>query len=396
MINKTSLRKFAFFFVLYELTTYLSNDMIMPAMLQVVNEFNAPISKMILALTYFVIGGSLLQMFLGPLAERYGKKLVLLSGNVFFLITTLAILFSTTIDYFLLSRFFQGMGICFIFIGYAAIHESSDAVEAVKITSLLANIAIFAPLAGPVLGSALAKIFHWQAVFIFTLLLGLTALFGLCLYMPNQVAEVKSAVNLKKTISSYKNILRSRVFMLGIFIAGITIVPLTGWIGLSPVILMQTMHQSYAVYIGFQIIIFSGFIISSFMIQKIAGRISFKKIIRCGNILALIGIVGAAIFCANPNVFIAFMFVYALGYGLFNGSVIRIALMSTGESSGLSSACMSLLYCIYISLGLEIYNVLGSHFQFTLSSYAYINVLLGVIAFICLLRFAKCTEVSET
>ena len=45
MINKTSLRKFAFFFVLYELTTYLSNDMIMPAMLQVVNEFNAPISK---------------------------------------------------------------------------------------------------------------------------------------------------------------------------------------------------------------------------------------------------------------------------------------------------------------------------------------------------------------
>ena len=47
------------------------------------------------------------------------------------------------------------MGICFYFIGYAAIHESSDAVEAVKITSLLANIAIFAPLAGPVLGEVL-------------------------------------------------------------------------------------------------------------------------------------------------------------------------------------------------------------------------------------------------
>ena len=46
--------------------------------------------------------------------------------------------------------------------------------------------------------------------------------------------------------------------MLGIFIAGITIVPLTGWIGLSPVILMQTMHQSYAMYIGFQIIILAG------------------------------------------------------------------------------------------------------------------------------------------
>ena len=90
------------------------------------------------------------------------------------------------------------------------------------------------------------------------------------------------------------------------------------------------------------------------------------------------------------------MFIYALGYGLFNGSVIRISLMSTGESAGLSSACMSLLYCIYISLGLEIYNVLGNHFQFTLSSYAYINVLLGVIAFICLLKFVKYTEVSET
>ena len=40
-------------------------------------------AKMILALTYFVIGGSLLQMFLGPLAERYGKNWSYLAETYF-------------------------------------------------------------------------------------------------------------------------------------------------------------------------------------------------------------------------------------------------------------------------------------------------------------------------
>ena len=56
---------FATFLVLYEFLTYVANDMIMPGMLQVVNSFNAPESTVATSLTFYILGGASLQIFLG-------------------------------------------------------------------------------------------------------------------------------------------------------------------------------------------------------------------------------------------------------------------------------------------------------------------------------------------
>ncbi|HEX8955882.1 MAG TPA: MFS transporter, partial [Burkholderiaceae bacterium] len=56
--NKKQLWSFAVFFVLYELIIYLSNDMIMPAMLQVVADFHAADSDIALSLSLYILGGS--------------------------------------------------------------------------------------------------------------------------------------------------------------------------------------------------------------------------------------------------------------------------------------------------------------------------------------------------
>lgn len=379
------------FFILYELTVYLSNDMIMPAMLQVVNEFHASNSNIAFSLSLYVLGGSMLQIFLGPIADRIGKRKVMLAGNALFLLATVCIPFASSMSEFLAARFFQGMGSCFIFIGYATIHELFDDTDAVKLSTILSNTAVFAPLIGPVIGSGMISLFDWRYIFAISLLLGAIAWIGLYRTMPTGPTK-PGPFNVAAIRHSYLAILGNRQFMSGILIAGLAITPLTAWIGLSPVIVMEHMHQSYGVYIVYQCVIFSGFILSTFAIQKLDANFSMGKLVRQGANLALLGMLGAGLMHQHGHLFIVCMFVFSAGFGLFNGALIRIALTATGESMSLTSSAMSLLYCLYISLGLGVYNLVGEKFDYSLSSYALLNVPFGLLIYCALLRFLRTHE----
>lgn len=112
-------------------------------------------------------------MALGPLSDRIGRRPVMLAGVVWFIVTCLAILLAQNIEQFTLLRFLQGISLCFIgAVGYAAIQESFEEAVCIKITALMANVALIAPLLGPLVGAAwihvlpqegcLSCLPHWQ------------------------------------------------------------------------------------------------------------------------------------------------------------------------------------------------------------------------------------------
>lgn len=79
----------------------------------------------------------------------------MLAGVVWFIVTCLAILLAQNIEQFTLLRFLQGISLCFIgAVGYAAIQESFEEAVCIKITALMANVALIAPLLGPLVGAA--------------------------------------------------------------------------------------------------------------------------------------------------------------------------------------------------------------------------------------------------
>lgn len=79
----------------------------------------------------------------------------MLAGVAYFVVMCLAILLAQTIEQFTLLRFLQGVSLCFIgAVGYAAIQESFEESVCIKITALMANVALIAPLLGPLAGAA--------------------------------------------------------------------------------------------------------------------------------------------------------------------------------------------------------------------------------------------------
>lgn len=394
MNSRKSVILFAVFFIIYEFNTYIANDMIMPGMIQVVTEFNSPVENIAKSLSLFIIGGSCLQLFLGPLCDRYGKRNILLIGNVLFLIASLIIPFVANINQFLAARFFQGMGLCFIFIGYAMIHELFNDEEAVKLTSLVSNISVFAPLIGPVIGSAIIIAFNWRYIFIVTAILAIVSLIGLTKNMPNNKPKQK-AMSFQEIISTYKNIARTRMLIQGGLIIAVICLPMISWIGLAPILVMQIMGKSYSAYVIYQSLVFGGFIISSVSIQFIAGRISFHKLITGGTIIALLGLIISFIGHSSNHFFIAGMFISSFGIGLFNGSIFRIAITSTGLSNSMSAATLNIIQSSILALGLEVLNKLGNYYHYSVFSFTALNLIAGIAMIILCFNYASLVKTRK-
>ncbi|WP_440530568.1 MFS transporter, partial [Serratia nevei] len=171
--------------VLFEFATYIGNDMIQPGMLAVVADFNAGEEWVPTSMTAYLAGGIFLQWLLGPLSDRRGRRPVMLAGVAFFIVACLAILLVTTIEQFIAMRFLQGIGLCFIgAVGYATIQESFEESVCIKITALMANVALIAPLLGPLAGAALIHVAPWQSMFVLFAALAAIAFYGLWKAMP--------------------------------------------------------------------------------------------------------------------------------------------------------------------------------------------------------------------
>lgn len=388
MNNRKNLILFAVFFIIYEFNAYISNDMIMPGMIKVVTEFNSPVENIAKSLSLFIIGGSSLQIFLGPLCDRYGKRNVLLVGNIFFLIASGVIPFVLNIDQFLAARFFQGFGLCFIFIGYAMIHESFDDKSAVKLCSLVSNISVFAPLIGPVIGSAIILAANWRYVFIITAILAVTSLIGLTKNMPNSKPN-REVMNFKEIMQTYLKIIRTRALIQGGLIIATAALPMIAWIGLAPILVMKTMGKSFGYYIVYQTLVFGGFILSSISIQFMAGKISFYKLITRGSLLAVLGLTISLVFSSIHLVFILGLFLASFGIGIFNGSIFRIAITATGQSNSMSAASLNIIQSSVMAAGLEILNLLCSKFGYSLFGFALLNLGAGIILLLLCFNFAK-------
>ena len=82
--------------VLYEFSTYIGNDMIQPGMLSVVAVFGVGNEWVPTSMTAYLAGGMFLQWLLGPLSDRIGRRPVMLTGVVWFIVTCLATLLAQT------------------------------------------------------------------------------------------------------------------------------------------------------------------------------------------------------------------------------------------------------------------------------------------------------------
>ncbi|XBS69736.1 MFS transporter [Acerihabitans sp. KWT182] len=345
--------------VLFEFAVYIANDMIQPGMMTVIESFNAGREWVPTSMTAYLAGGMMLQWLLGPLSDRRGRRPVMLAGVVFFIAACLGILLVNTIELFIAMRFLQGFGLCFIgAVGYATIQESFEEAVCIKITALMANVALIAPLLGPLAGSFIVRFASWQWMFVLFAVLAAIALAGLWRAMPETASRMGESLSAVGLWRDYKSVLANRQFIYGAMAIGLACLPLLSWLAQSPVILMGDEGLTPMEYGILQMPVFGALIIGNFTLARLSGGHPVERLIKLGMAPIIGGLTLAAVATlCSPRAYLwmtAGMSLYAFGIGIANAGLYRLTLFSSTMSKGTVSAAVGMLTMVVYTLGIEL------------------------------------------
>lgn len=188
-------------------------------------------------------------------------------------------------------RFLQGFGLSVIAaVGYAAIQETFEERDAIKVMALMANISLLAPLIGPVVGAFLIDHVSWHWGFIGIAFLAFLSWFGLKAKMPARQNSIP-----KKPLSyiwdDYKNVLKNKTFMGMTLGLPMIAMPLMLWIALSPVMLVEELGLSSMQYGLAQFPVLGGLILGNIVLIRVIDRLALGKTVLIGLPLMLLGTV---------------------------------------------------------------------------------------------------------
>ncbi|WP_236196678.1 MFS transporter [Pseudomonas glycinae] len=399
LINLPPLRALGFCLAitLFEWLTYMASDMVMPAMLNVTQDLGADTAHIPNAFNLYLIGGVCLQWLIGPLSDRFGRRPLLLAGCALFGATCAATVATPGIEVFNALRLLQGMGLGFVVaVSYPALQEVFCEADAVRLMALLGNVALLSPLLGPLLGSLLLEWLSWRELFLGLGLIATLTWIGLYACMPETIGVVRHdggqqapiPFSLGQLSSRYLALLRNRRFV-GICLAlGLMSLPLIAWIGLAPLLLVQLLGLTTREYALWQIPVFSAVIVGNLILDRLLASRDLPQLIRLALwpfCLGLLTLIAAALTSLSLAGLMTGLALYAVGLGMSNAALYRLALFSSDDSKGLVSASIGMISIAVMGVGGSLIAAIGGGTR--LESFAIWAALGGLLSLPLLYRF---------
>jgi DHA1 family multidrug/chloramphenicol efflux transport protein-like MFS transporter len=170
-------------------------------------------------------------------------------------------------------------------------------------------------------------------------------------------------IHLRSLLAGYAQLLGNRRFVAGSAALGLVGLPLIGWIGLSPVLLIHDEGLSTLEYALWQLPVFGGLIMGNLVINRIADRYPLTSLVRGALWPFLAGLLGMMLgtwLLPSVATLVAGMSVYALGLGIANAVLYRMTLFSSEQSKGLVSAMLGMITIALLGLGGALLAMLGA------------------------------------
>lgn len=356
---------------LFTMIVYIGNDLVLPAMLRVTQDFGVGPEWAPSSMSAYLLGGALLASFWGPVSDQLGRRKVFLAGAVFFIVCCLLILLTQSIEQFMVLRVLQGTALTLIAaVGFATVQEAYEELQAVKVMALMANISLLAPLLGPIVGAVMIEYVSWHWGFVAIAVCAAFSVYGLYKYMPETVdLTQRQHRSIAAVIKDFLAIYTNKRFMILALSGPIIGLPVMLWISLSPVFLIEELKLTNFGYGLSQVPVLGALIAGNLLLAKFVDRYALGKTVIIGFILMGIGsvILLLGLFLTDYLLWslILGMSVIAVGEGLSYAVMYRFALMASDIAKGTVAAAMATVVMVFFSLMIELTKYMYLWFSFT-------------------------------
>lgn len=334
----------------------LSLNMFLPSLANIADDLATDYATVSLAISGYLAVTAVIQLVVGPLSDRFGRRPMILAALCLFTGASLGCALSTDVWAFLAFRMLQGGIVSGFALAMAIVRDTRSERAAASLLGYISMAMGVAPMLGPMLGGVLDTAFGWRSSFYFYAISG-TLLFILCvidLGETNPQAPSEKAEDRETVITLLKEPLFWAFSLCNTFSVGAFFIFLTG----APLVASKVFGMS-AAELGFYIgTITAGFIVGGFISGRFGPRFQLTTLVIVGRLIACAGLtIGILLLLAghlSPTLFFGSTIAVGLGNGLTtpncNAGLISVRPKLAGSAAGLNGALVLAVGAILTTL----------------------------------------------
>jgi DHA1 family bicyclomycin/chloramphenicol resistance-like MFS transporter len=330
--------------VLLASISMLAMNSFLPSLPSMATHFGTTTAIMGLSVAIYLGSSAVLQILVGPLSDKIGRRPALLWSLGIFIFASFACVFAQDTAVFMTLRAIQAFAACTMVLSRAIVRDTNDTqTSASKIAYIAMGMAI-TPMFAPALGGFLDNWFGWQANF--WMLGGVGTLIWILTYFDQGETVPPSTEGFREQLKEYPELLTSRRFwgycLASAFSGGAYFAYLGGGPFVGSVVFNLSPEQ-LGIYFGTPAI---GYFAGNFISGRYSVRFGIDAMILSGLNIILVGMTLSLILSylgyASVNSFFGFMIFVGLGNGLClpnaTAGMLSVRPHLAGAASGLGGS----------------------------------------------------------
>ena len=321
-------------------------NMFLPSLPNMTEHFATDYGVMQLSVALYLGVSGALQIFIGPISDKFGRRPVLLFGLSAFLLATIGCLLAPTAEVFLFFRMCQAVVATGMVLSRAAVRDMYDQDKAASMIGYVTMGMAVVPMVSPFFGGVLDELFGWKANFWALFILGSLTLWLTWSDLGETAA--KSEKSLTAQFKEYPELLMSPRFWGYSLAAGFCSGAFFAYLGGGPFVGSVVFGMSpfwVGVYFGAPAI---GYFFGNMLTGLFAQKYGINRLVMLGSLINAFGVVlSLSIFLAgygSPLSFFGLMTFVGLGNGLVipnaTAGMLSVRPHLAGTASGLGGAIM--------------------------------------------------------
>lgn len=320
----------------------LSIDMYLPAMPAMREALDTSVANIQLTLSAYLTGFAVFHLFCGPLADRFGRKPILIGGTAIFIIACIGCSLSTSVEQLIAFRLLQGLGACVgPTLSRAVTRDLFGPRRAAKALSIIAMLMALAPAVAPSLGSAMLIIFPWSSIFVFLAIYGLLMVYLVHYFLPESLPQRQSLHPLSIG-RNYRELSVSPSFMVVALGCSLCYAAMMSYLAASGFVYLEMLGVPIQYFGLIFLTTVVGYFIGSASSAKLASHFESDQVVRMGAILAasacLIMLTCSSIWPQSIWALMLPTMIYTASLGMVLPHAMNLALQPYPHMAGTASA----------------------------------------------------------
>lgn len=335
----------------------LSLNLYVPSMPSVQQDFDSLASLVQLTLSLALAGTALVQLAIGPLSDRYGRRPVLLIGLMIAILASLYCTFTSSLEGLIIGRVIQvAGGAAGLVLGRVIVRDLHAPSEAASMLGYVTMGMAMAPMIAPTIGGFLDDQISWRAGFAFSSLFALIILISAWYTLPETNHYLGKTTSISKMLKDYGTLSGYRDFWLFTSVCAFTGGTFFSFLGGAPYVSSQIFDMGPTEYGLFFALVATGYSIGNYLSGRYTGRLGLFRMMVGGNIVTLAAclfvITLSALDIEHPLVLFGAMSFLGIGNGMTlpsaNVGIVSVLPELAGTASGYSGFLVTLV-CAFFS-----------------------------------------------